>query len=155
MGWTAQKTAAELLNILPGLNRLIASHWRLMAEEEATLMQVKVLAQLIEHPISVSELARRRKVSLQSASAQIQRLVERGWVARTADPADRRRSLLQITSEGLAQAQTTENRITEHLAKYLDELAPEEMEAAQVFLAALHRIFVAHVMADKTKCEPK
>ncbi len=144
--WTVQQAASELLNTMPGLNRLLASHFRLMDEEEASLMQVRVMSYLMEHPISVSELARRRKVSLQAVSVLIQKLVDRGWVVRTADPADRRRALLQITAEGLERAQATQNRITEHLAKFLDELTPEEIAAARVFLPALQRIFVKHVM---------
>ncbi len=146
--WTSYQAAKQLLNAMFGMNRVIASLARFANEEEATLMQVRALTHLIDHPITVSELAQRRKVSLQSVSALIQRLVDRGWVIRVNDPDDRRRVLLQVTPEGLARVVATENRAAEHLATYLDGLTPEEMAAARVFLPALLRVFAAHLIGS-------
>ncbi len=145
---TSYQAAKQLLNAMFGINRVIASLARFANEEEATLMQVRALTYLIDHPISISELAQKRKVSLQSVSALIQRLVDRGWVIRVNDPDDRRRVLVQITPEGLARVAATENRAAEYLATYLDGLTSEEMAAAQVFLPALLRVFAAHLMGS-------
>ncbi|MEU8703816.1 MarR family transcriptional regulator [Streptomyces sp. NPDC048565] len=51
---------------------------------------------------SASELARRMSVTRQAAAKTIATLEERGYVARRSDPADRRRTRLQVTERGLA-----------------------------------------------------
>ncbi len=97
------------------------------------------LTQFKDHPLTVSDLAKRRKVSLQSASTLVQRLHERGWIVREPDPNDRRQSLLQLTPEGLAHAQATFDQIVNYVAEYLEPLTTEELEAAQVLFPALQR----------------
>lgn len=146
--WTPYNTAQSLLEVLPGLGRLIASRMRETGEEEATVMQIGVLMHIKDQPITTSELAKRRKVSLQSASVLVQGLVERGWLTREADPNDRRRSLLQVTPEGLAQAQTTHEQVTQLIAGILHELSSEELAGAAVFLPGLRRVVNAHMIPD-------
>src|SRR5664279_4912031 len=147
-GWTPYVTAQALLEILPGLGRLIASRLRETGDEEATLMQVGVLMHMKDQPITTSELAKRRKVSLQSASVLVQGLVERGWLTREPDPNDRRQSLLQVTPEGLAQAQATQEQVINLIAEIFGELSSEELAAAAVFLPALRRIVDVQMIPD-------
>jgi DNA-binding MarR family transcriptional regulator len=149
--WTPYTLAEELLKILPNFGRLVASSMREEGEEEATLMQVSVLFQIKEHPITASELAKRRNVSPQSASVLLQSMVERGWLVRIPDPNDRRQSLLQITPEGLARAQAAKDQIASRLARFLVDLTSEEIAAAQVFLPALQRVLMAQMMTADTK----
>ena len=63
--WTIPILAEQLLKVFPNFGRLIASYLRESGEEETTLMQIGVLHQIQEQPITASELAKRRKVSLQ------------------------------------------------------------------------------------------
>jgi DNA-binding MarR family transcriptional regulator len=98
--WTAEEATRELMAVVPLLNRLMAAELRLEAGENSTMPRFRVLAHLRDHPMTLSALARRRRVSLQAAGELIQSLVERGWVMRTPDPTDRRQSLLQLTDEG-------------------------------------------------------
>lgn len=137
--WTNHTVAEELLSIVPILGRHLALYQQSAGEEEATMMQIKTLAHLIERPATVSDLARIRRVSLQSASVHIQNLVERGWVVRLPDPTDRRRFLLEVTPAGLVRAQEAKSELVEHLAGILNGLTPEEITAAQVFIPALKR----------------
>ncbi len=146
--WTFHMVAEELLNVIPNLGRLMAHCAQTTGEEEATLMQVRTLFHLLDRPATVSDLAKKRKVSLQSASVHIQNLVERGWVVRLADPTDRRRSLLEVTDQGLARAQAAQGEIIEHIAGILDGLTPEELSAAQVFITALKRITTKAIGVD-------
>lgn len=146
--WTIPTLAEQLLKVLPNLGRLIALHLRESGEEETTLMQVGVLYQLKERSITASELAKQRRVSLQAASVLVQGMVERGWIVREPDPADRRQFLLQITPEGLAKAENTRNQIIEYLAEFLQDLSTEEIAAAQIFLPALSRILTQHMATD-------
>ena len=83
-------TTQELLAVLPLLNRIVATEVRREAGEDTTMPQFRVLAHLAPGQLTLSALAKRRRVSLQSMSELVQVLVERGWVVRAPDPADRR-----------------------------------------------------------------
>jgi DNA-binding MarR family transcriptional regulator len=126
----------------------MASWMRSSGEEEATMMQIGVLMHLQEQPITASELAKRRKVSLQSASVLVQGLVERGWLTRVPDPNDRRQSLLQVTPEGLARAKALQEQLTHMIANVLTQLTSDELEAAGVFLPALRRVVASQMLPD-------
>lgn len=146
--WSLYTLAQELMKVFPGLGRQIAIHLRNSGEEETTLMQITVLHHIQHRSITASDLAKSRKVSLQSASVLVQGMVERGWIVRVPDPADRRRSLLQITPEGVAKTEATFNQISSYIADFLSDLTAEEIAAAQVFLPALSRILAQHMATD-------
>jgi DNA-binding MarR family transcriptional regulator len=144
---TAYTLAEELLELLPALGRIMFSHANMIKDGKTTFMQVRVLSFLIENRLTVSDLAKKRRVSLQSASTLVQGLVERGWVTRIPDPNDRRRSLLEVTPEGKAHARLAKEQSSRHLATSLDGLEPEEIAAGEVFLAALRRILREYMIA--------
>ena len=146
--WTSYGTAKALLEILPGLGRLMSVYMRQSGEDEATFMQLRAIMHLREQPITASALAKLRKVSLQSASVLVQGLVERGWLVRIPDPNDRRQWILEVTPEGLQYAQAAEERLTRTVAEILDDLTPEELAGAAVFLPGLRRAFTAHMIPD-------
>ncbi|MBI1256693.1 MAG: MarR family transcriptional regulator [Chloroflexi bacterium] len=145
---TPYKIAQMLLETLPSLGRLIAIHMRESGEEEATMMQIGVLMRIKDRSITTSELAKQRKVSLQSASVLVQNLVERGWVTREPDPNDRRQSLLQVTEEGLARAEAAQKQILELIADRLADFLPEELDAAAIFLPALQRVMISRFNSE-------
>ncbi|HML22286.1 MAG TPA: MarR family transcriptional regulator [Aggregatilinea sp.] len=111
-------------------------------------MQTRALFFLLERPLTTSELARKRKISMQSASVLVQNMVERGWVTRTPDPNDRRRSTLDVTPEGMARAEQAKAYATRYLAELLSDLSPEEISAAEVFLPALKKLIMKHYVTD-------
>jgi DNA-binding MarR family transcriptional regulator len=148
---TVYEIAEELLHIVPRLGRLLALTMRDEDEEETSMMQITVLFHIEHNPLTTSELARHRRVSLQAASALVQSLVERGWVVRIPDPNDRRQSLLQITPEGQARAQAAKHQVANRLAALLENLSPEETDAAKIFLPALNRILMKKLTADDVK----
>src|SRR6185503_3152973 len=92
--------AHELMTVLPQINRRMAVELRQEVDETATMAQFRVLAYLHEQPMTLTALAQRRRVSLQSAGELVQAFVARGWITRTPDPSDRRQSILQLTDEG-------------------------------------------------------
>ena len=142
--WTPYILADELFDVLPSLGRLMVHFVGESGEEKATLMQVKTLFFLLERPLTTSELAKGRKISLQSASVLVQGLVERGWVVRIPDPNDRRQSRLEVTPEGMARAELAKDHTSKYMTALLEELSPEEIAAAQVFLPALKRLVMKH-----------
>lgn len=149
---TTYTLAEELLEVLPALGRIMFSRVNMIRDGTTTFMQVRVLSFLIENRLTVSDLAKMRRVSLQSASTLVQGLVERGWVTRIPDPNDRRRSLLEVTPEGRAQARLAKEQSSRYLAGFLDGLEPEEIAAGEVFLAALKRLLHDYMVAsDESK----
>src|SRR5262245_56634098 len=98
--WTAHHVAEALMKAFLPLGRVMSLFIRESGEEETTMMQVSVLFQIMEQPVTASDIAKKRRVSLQAASVLVQGLVQKGWVTRLPDPNDRRQFLLQITPEG-------------------------------------------------------
>ncbi|MBC7812168.1 MAG: MarR family transcriptional regulator [Burkholderiales bacterium] len=146
--WSIDTLSEELVKAFPMLGRQIAAHLRATGDEETTLMQVGVLNQIKERSTTASELAKMRRVSLQSVSVLVQGMVERGWIIRAPDPTDRRQFLLQITPEGVAKADTTHNQIVGFLMELLADVTEEEIAAAQIFLPALRRMLTQHMAID-------
>ena len=136
---TTWESAEQLLDILLPLNVLISVKLRQDIDEEVTMAQFRILAQLQEQPLTLSELAEQRQVSRQAASLQIQGLVERGWVRRIPDPKDRRQARLKLTQEGIAQWRQTQQALTETLVEHLDLLTPDELAALRVIIPAFKR----------------
>ena len=138
--WTSADATREVLAVLPLLNRIVGAEVRREAGEDITIGQFRVLAHLSEGPLTLSVLAKRRRVSLQSMSELAQTLVERGWIARTPDPTDRRQHLLQLTDSGLAHYKRTQEMTIRQLAPLLAQLSADEMAAVRMALPALRRV---------------
>lgn len=138
--WTPTSAAHELLAVLPLLARIVAAEVRREAGEDTTMSQFRVLAHLAEQPLTLSALARRRRVSLQSMGELVQGLVERGWIARTPDPNDRRQQSLALTDHGRRHYEQAQAQLLARLAPLLAQLSAKEMAAVQVALPALRRV---------------
>jgi DNA-binding MarR family transcriptional regulator len=130
----------ELLAVLPLLSRIVAAEVRREAGEETTMPQFRVLAHLVDGPLTLSALARRRRVSLQSMSELAQLLVERGWVARAPDPNDRRQWMLELTQRGRAHYEHAHDQATRRLQPLMSRLCPDELAAVRAALPALRRV---------------
>lgn len=128
--------AEELLAVLPQMSSLIAVKLRQDIDTEFTLVQFQVLDQLAEHPITLTELAEQRRVTRQAASLQMQGLVERGWVRRLPDPADRRQAILELTDEGRAQLRTAHQSLNAYMVNLLEMLSDDELAAIDTVLPA-------------------
>ena len=139
---TALETTRELLAVLPLLNRIVAAEVRREAGEETTMPQFRVLAHLSAGSLTLSALAKKRRVSLQAMSELVQALVERGWVVRTPDPSDRRQSLLGLTDQGRAHYERAQAQTLQRLAPLMAQLAPEELAAVLMALPALRRVLI-------------
>jgi DNA-binding MarR family transcriptional regulator len=132
----------ELLAVLPLLSRIVAAEVRREAGEDTSMPQFRVLAHLAAGPLTLSALAKKRRVSLQSMSELVQALVLRGWVAREPDPRDRRQSLLQLTDHGRRHYERAEAQMMSRLAPLLAQLSDDELAAVRVALPALRRVLV-------------
>ena len=135
-----QDLAELMMTVLPSLNRLVSTRLRQEIEDETSLSQIRVLRELSEQPITLSELAERRFVTRQAASLQVQGLVEKGWVRRMPHPTDRRQALLEVTDEGRAHWLEARHSAVEYLATLFDRLTPDEFAALEAALPALARV---------------
>jgi DNA-binding MarR family transcriptional regulator len=77
-------------------------------------------------PLTPSELAVRERIQRPTATRLIAALEARGLVARTADPADRRSSLIAVTAAGAALLTEVRTRKDAYLARRLRELPAED-----------------------------
>src|SRR4051812_49704523 len=113
----------------PVLTRL-ARRMRQEASGDLSPTQSAALATIDCHgPLTPSELATRERIQRPTATRVLARLEEAGLIARTADPADRRSSLLAVTHDGHDLLATLRDRKDAYLAQRLDRLSPEELAA--------------------------
>jgi MarR family transcriptional regulator, multiple antibiotic resistance protein MarR len=83
--------------------------------------QYEFLHYLRVHPGSrVADLAAEFAIGIGATSKGVDRLEQRGWVARQPNPADRRSSLLVLTEEGTRLAEAAERTFTERVAELIE-----------------------------------
>jgi DNA-binding MarR family transcriptional regulator len=118
-----------------------------MADREAEQLvglhpaQLHTLQRLAEHPASsLAELAERTHTDPSSASVVVQRLVERGLVARREAAYDRRRIELDITAAGRTLLRRAPAGTSDRLAAAAAELGPTRAAALARGLRALSQV---------------
>ncbi len=114
---------------------------KLRAEHGLAASQFEFLHYLREHPEArVIEVSGNFAAGIGAISKGMDRLEARGWVARLPNPADRRSSLITLTSAGtellVAAERTTQELLTALLGP---TLSPAQLAAAGAALAALRR----------------
>jgi DNA-binding MarR family transcriptional regulator len=118
------RTPARLLSTPSWLMTQTALHAHRLVSDglaavEARGYHYRLLAALDEFgPASQAALGRRSGIHLSDMVAAINELADRELVARTPDPADRRRNIVTITPAGRRQLR----RLDKQLAKIQDEL---------------------------------
>ena len=95
---------------------------------------VAALEQLRDGPLSVGALATRLGLTLSTVSGVLADLDRAGFVERTADQADRRRTIVQITPAAQVAVQQWLDGAAAPLARVLDRLGADERAA---FLKAM------------------
>jgi MarR family transcriptional regulator, lower aerobic nicotinate degradation pathway regulator len=128
-----QSVDASTQHVMDSLRRIVrvlgASARGPAARHGATGAQLFVLHQIDAAPgLSIGELAARTLTGQSTVSEVVSRLVERGLVARHADPSDARQTRLQLTARGRSTIRDTEPTAQERLASGLASLAPAERD---------------------------
>jgi MarR family transcriptional regulator, lower aerobic nicotinate degradation pathway regulator len=92
-----------------------------------SLAQLFVLQQLAERSAdSLNELADRTATHQSSVSVVVRRLVERGYVSRTASQADKRRIEIAVTDSGRALLRDAPETIQTRLVQAARQMAPDD-----------------------------
>lgn len=103
--------------------------------------QVSLLVAVKYSPgIGVKELAARERVSAPAMSRQVERLVQAGFVERTASADDRRRVGLRLTEHGTRVLRQVRSRRTVWLARRLGTISAGELAALESAVEPLARL---------------
>jgi DNA-binding MarR family transcriptional regulator len=102
---------------------------------------VRVLSLLDEHgPLSITELAEQDRCSQPTMSALVAQLVEQGWVDKTPDPGDARRTVVAPTDAGRTELGRVRLRHGERVAALVADhptLRTEDLATAVAVLRGL------------------
>ncbi len=101
--------------------------------------QAKVLYLLAAGDLNMSELVARLGVTSPSVSGVVDRLVERGLIARRASPADRRRIFVGITPAGVELLDRFRDLNSRQVRTLLAVLDEADLEQVRGFLGVLDR----------------
>jgi len=136
---SADTTALLAHELREVLGRLVR---RLRAEGGPAFTHFTVLGRLDrEGPESVSDLAAAHRMRPQSMAQTVRDLEEAGLVSRRPDPADARRTFIELTPTGLEELRATRAQREDWLTRTLDrELDPHELEVVREALALLDRV---------------
>jgi len=111
---------------------------------DLTMQQLRVLGFIAKEPgLAGHELGERLGVSAPTASGLIDRLVEKGLLARVDDHEDRRVRRLHLTDEGRALIRQMDSLVQRAMMKVIQNMTVEDLEAirrsSEIFLEAMSR----------------
>jgi DNA-binding MarR family transcriptional regulator len=118
----------------------ISRRVRFESTHEVPPHQFSVLARLAEAPRTPGELAEIERVSAPSMTRTVGALVERGLVARTADPSDGRQVILSLTPEARRLLKEIRRRRDQWMTVRVKGLSAEDQEVLQKAAAILSRV---------------
>jgi DNA-binding MarR family transcriptional regulator len=96
---------------------------------------IAALEQLLDSPVTVSELAARLGLTLPTVSGVLADLDRAGFIERHPDPADRRRTIVAVIPAKAALIGEWLDGAARPLARVLEQLSPSEQDA---FLKAMN-----------------
>ncbi len=101
-----------------------------------------VLALLNHHgDMRMGRVSELMAVDVSVSSRHVAHTVDRGWVERLPDPADRRSRILHLTPAGESMLAVLDRRLTDMLARTLVEWSDEDVELLTTLLARLRDSF--------------
>ncbi|AGL14026.1 MarR family transcriptional regulator [Actinoplanes sp. N902-109] len=139
----AERTSAEQLAITlrEAITRLGRRVRQARPIGDLTFSQLSALTSLqLAGALTPRELADVERVQPPTMTKIIGKLEDRGLIARTPHPSDRRQVILAATEEGRAVYAQFEKARNEWLARQLAELTPEERDTLERAAAILHQV---------------
>ncbi|MFD3659933.1 MarR family winged helix-turn-helix transcriptional regulator [Streptomyces sp. NPDC058659] len=101
-----------------------------------------VLALLHHHgDMRIGRVSELMAVDMSVSSRHVAHTVDRGWVERLPDPADKRSRTLHLTSAGESMLAVLDRRLTDMLARTLAEWSDDDVELLTDLLARLRDSF--------------
>jgi DNA-binding MarR family transcriptional regulator len=144
MDATPQETAAELLDVVPQVMRILRAQMRRHRTADLSVPEFRTLGFLNRHAgASLSDVADHIGLTLPSMSKLVDKLVERKLVTREFDTADRRRVTLALTGRGRAILQAARATTQAYLAEALSTLSPAERATVVQAMRVLRPLFIS------------
>jgi DNA-binding MarR family transcriptional regulator len=140
----AAECHAAAHEVFAAVNRNVGSE---LLQLDLPMGQFKAIATVTMHgPQPVGELGRRLGISEPAASLLVDKLEERGLIARVRDEQDRRRTLVTATAAGDELAARLREGREEQVAQWLAELSDEELRGLLLGFKGLQRVVRASVV---------
>jgi len=141
-GATSEECAARVMDTIPLVMRFIRADMRDHSAASLSIPQLRSLAFLNRNPgASLSDLAEHLGVTCATASATVERLVQRNLVQRGDDPQERRRVILNLTEEGKHNLKQSQDQTRAHISELLQSLTPEQISNIEEGLGLLKNVF--------------
>jgi len=110
--------------------------------DSLTIPQLRSLAFLKRNPgTSLSAVAEHLGVTCATASTTIERLVQRHLVQRTDHPQERRKIVLNLTTQGKSLLEESQEKTRLHIAEIIESLTSEELLQIETSLTLLKNVF--------------
>jgi DNA-binding MarR family transcriptional regulator len=139
---TSQECAAKVMETIPLVMRVIRADMRAQGSTTLSVPQFRTLAFLDRNPgASLSDLAEHLGVTRATASATIERLVQRAYVHRNDHPQERRRIVLKLTEAGNHHLQQAREQTRTHIADLLKHLSEDQILQIEEGLILLKQVF--------------
>jgi DNA-binding MarR family transcriptional regulator len=118
--------AAALVGLSHHVLQLFAEVGR---QNRLSQQQVELIcAVIVREKVGMSELGRVLHLEKSNLSNLVDRAEQRGLVARTRDPDDRRITWVQLTDEGTALAMKTHAEVTARMSELVEKVAPKDQK---------------------------
>lgn len=136
---------AEVVGFMPLIAAFFArvraempdAHSRSFSDHGLTNRHAAICVQLVgAEGLSVGELAARMGLALSTTSELVGELDRAGWVSRSPDPANRRRTLVSLLPDRRAHMEEFVARRAEPLLRALDRLTPQQRKGFSAGLRA-------------------
>jgi DNA-binding MarR family transcriptional regulator len=131
------RAAAELFQVMPRHVQETVRFYNAVADQLGVhVTDLHCVGALIDAgPMSAGDLASRLGLTTGAITRVIDRLVERGFARRVADPADRRRVVVELTAEATVEVGTHFAGMAIHLEQAVAGYSDEQLRFLVDFLA--------------------
>lgn len=144
MAVTPQEAAAELLDVMPLVMRVVRAQMRSHRAAGLSVPEFRTCTFLDRHAgASLSALADHIGLTLPTMSKLVDGLVDRKMVLREFDTSDRRRVTLTLTARGRSILEAARASTQAYLADVLAALAPAERANVVQSMRVLRPLFVS------------
>ncbi|WNG40565.1 MarR family transcriptional regulator [Archangium minus] len=135
--------ALRMLGMVARMYRWAEARAQARPDQDLSLRQLSALYGIRDGISSPGQLARRMGVTPAVVTGLIDRLQQRGYVRRDADPNDRRRFRLSLTESGLAVGDALGQALGEELAAQFENISKTELESLGRTLLLMERALSA------------
>ena len=138
---TSHRRSRQVEELALGLPQRVSALTRLFfTRARVSRTEVGLLAALAVRPHRITELSAREGVSQPAVTQIVNRLQERGWVARGTDPADGRAVLVELTDAGRMELEGVRAEYRALLREEMAALEDEEVETLAAAVEILDRL---------------